>query len=71
MPNQSKLIYIYIYIPIILSLSEEYSFKNWRKWGLSVNYFANLRAKCHFPKLECNEFNFPKRMGCQCNLPFY
>ena len=32
------------YIPIILSLSGEYSFKNEGKRGLSVNYFTNLGA---------------------------
>ena len=41
------------------------------KRGHSVNYFANLRSECHFLKLECNEFSFPKRRGCQCNLPFF
>ena len=28
-----------------------------------------MRVKCHFLKLGCNEFSFPKRMGCKCNLP--
>jgi hypothetical protein len=37
--------------------------------GWSVNYFANLGAECHFSKIGCNRSNFPKRMGCQCNLP--
>jgi hypothetical protein len=36
--------------------------------GQSVNYFANLEAKCLFPKLECSESSFPKRMVCQYNL---
>ena len=39
--------------------------------GLSVNYFANFGAECHFPKLGCNESNFLKRRECQCNLPFF
>jgi hypothetical protein len=30
---------------------------------LSVNYFANLRAECHFSKLGCNESSFPKKRG--------
>jgi hypothetical protein len=38
---------------------------------LSVNYFANLGAECHFLKLGCSESSFIKRKGCQCNLPFY
>ena len=38
------------------------------KRGQSVNYFANLGAECHFPKLGYSEFSFPKRMGCQYNL---
>jgi hypothetical protein len=29
--------------------------------GRSVNYFANLGAECHFPKIECNESNFSKK----------
>jgi hypothetical protein len=33
-----------------------------------VNYFANLGAKCYFPKLGCSESSFPRKMGCQCNL---
>ena len=37
--------------------------------GQSVNYFANLGAECHFSKLGCSESNFPKKKGCQCNLP--
>jgi hypothetical protein len=41
-----------------------------RKRGLSVNYFANLEAECHFPKLGCNESNFPNKKGHQCNLSF-
>ena len=39
--------------------------------GLSVNYFANLGVKCHFPKLECSKSSFLKRKGYQCNLLFY
>jgi hypothetical protein len=38
--------------------------------GLSVNYFANLGAECHFPKLGYNESNFSKRRGYQYNLPY-
>ena len=28
-----------------------------------------MRTECHFLKLRCNESNFPKRKGCQYNLP--
>ena len=38
------------------------------KKGWSVNYFVNLGAECHFPKLGCNESSFPKRREYQCNL---
>ena len=38
-----------------------------KRW--SVNYFANLGVECHFFKLGCNESNFLKRRGHQCNLP--
>ena len=38
--------------------------------GLNVNYFANLGAEYHFSKLGFSKFNFPKRRGCQCNLPY-
>ena len=38
--------------------------------GWSVNYFANLGAECHFPKIGCSEFSFSKKMGCQCILPY-
>ena len=36
--------------------------------GQSVNYFANLGAECHFPKLGYSEPNFLKKKGYQCNL---
>ena len=39
-----------------------------KKW-LNINYFANLGAECHFPKLWCRESSFPKKRGRQCNLP--
>ena len=28
---------------------------------LSVDYFVNLKMKCHFLKLKCNEFSFWKK----------
>ena len=43
---------------------------NLGKRGLNVNYFANLGAECHFSKLGYSKSNFPKRIECQCNLPF-
>ena len=43
--------------------------KKKKKKGQSVNYFENLRVECHFPKIGYNESSFPKRKGCQCNLP--
>ena len=39
------------------------------KMRQSVNYFTNLGAVCYFPNIGCNEFSFPKRRGCECNLP--
>ena len=36
---------------------------------LNVNYFTNLGAECYFSKLGCSKSSFPKRRGCQCNLP--
>ena len=39
--------------------------------GLSVNYFANLEAECHFPKLGCSAFSFSKRKEYYCNLSIY
>ena len=36
---------------------------------MGVNYFANLKAECHFSKIGCSESNFSKRRGYQCNLP--
>ena len=52
-----------VYIPFILNLSIEYSFKKLEKEGWSVNYFTNLGAKCHFSKIRCNESSFPKKNG--------
>ena len=31
------------------------------KSGLSVNYFENLKAECHFLKIDKSEFSFPKK----------
>jgi hypothetical protein len=59
-----------VYIPFILNLSGEYSFKKLEKGGQSVNYFVNLGAKCHFSKIGCCECSFSKRKGCQYNLPY-
>jgi hypothetical protein len=43
--------------------------KNKQKKKGRVNYFTNLRVECYFSKIGCSEFSFPKRRGCQCNLP--
>ena len=37
--------------------------------GRVLIIFANLGAECHFSKIGCNEFSFPKIRGYQCNLP--
>ena len=58
------------YIPIILSLSGKYFFLKWGKMGRSVNYFANLRAECHFSKIGCNESNFYKKMCVSVIYPY-
>ena len=36
---------------------------------MSVNYFANLEAECHFPKLGCSESSFPKKRGVSVIYP--
>ena len=38
------------------------------KKGRSVNYFTNLKAEFHFPKIGYSKSNFPKKMRRQCNL---
>ena len=35
---------------------------------LSVNYFANLGAECHFLKIECSELSFPKKKKKSVNV---
>ena len=37
---------------------------------MSINYFANLGSEYHLPKIRCSESSFPKRIGCQCNIPY-
>jgi hypothetical protein len=34
-----------------------------------VNYFVNLGAECHFPKLECSEYSFSKERGVSIIYP--
>ena len=45
----------------------------WRQHELdchmSVNYFTNLEAECHFPKLGCSESSFPKKRGVSVIYP--
>ena len=42
------------------------------EWG--VNYFVNLRAGCHFPKIRCSEFSLvvsPKEWCISAIYPYF
>ena len=34
----------------------------------NINYYANLGVECHFLKIKCREYNFPKRKGVSMYL---